>query len=512
MTDRSTSDPDALLADLVLFGIRLGLDSTRSRLLQLGSPERQVPIVLVAGTNGKGSTAALLAAMATAAGYRTGLYTSPHLEAVEERLRLDGRTIRRERLAHLLRRVLATTAEPAGKAPGREPDGTATPLPPTYFEALTLAAFLWFAEEQADLAVFEVGLGGRLDATNACEPSLSVITEIALDHQAHLGHTLPAIAREKAGILRSKIPAVTWISDDEARRAVESVAAELKAPLSDASSEVRLLHREPLGWQGQRLVFETPLAGYDLSLPFLGAHQADNLALALRAAEVLESRGFPRLGQGARQKGAVSCRWPGRLEVVELPGNRRVVLEGAHNADGARRLRAFLDEVGERADFLFGVLADKDAAAMIAPLRPVARRWILTTPEHPRALRPESLVEILEAGAPAPDPESVILEADPRRALSRALDKAPPSDAPEGAALAGAGSQSPRTGSPGLGGPGLGSPGLGSFGAGGPDPGGAGQAPLVVWGSLYLVGQIRDLLHELYGVPTPAAALSTGSG
>src|SRR5262245_1693249 len=210
--------PDAILSRLETLGIKLGLDRSRTLLTALGEPQRRFPSVLVAGTNGKGSTAALTAAMTNAAGYRTGLYTSPHLEKVEERLRIDGCMIASDRFAAILA-DLVTLAE-------RE-----TGSPPTYFEAVTLAAFRWFAEERVDLAIVEVGLGGRLDATNLADPILSLITPIGFDHREYLGDTLAAIAREKAGILRSGRPAFAWVEESEATESLRATAAEIKADL-----------------------------------------------------------------------------------------------------------------------------------------------------------------------------------------------------------------------------------------------------------------------------------------
>ncbi|HEY8022615.1 MAG TPA: Mur ligase family protein, partial [Thermoanaerobaculia bacterium] len=315
-----------LLHDLEVFGIKLGLEGPRRLLAALGSPEAELPVVLVAGSNGKGSTSAFLAAMAGAAGYRTGLYTSPHLETVEERLRLDGRAIAPERLGGLLERVIA--------AAGGER--------PTYFEALTVAAFLWYAEERVDLAVVEVGMGGRLDATNTASPLLSLITPISLDHQQHLGETLALIAREKAGILRKGRPAIAWIEDEEPAAAVAQAAAELGADLTWGMERARIEAVSARGWDGQTVDLATGERRYRLAPSLLGTHQAKNLALAVLAAERLAALGFPRLDAAAIAKGAAACRWPGRLEAVALPGGLRVLLDAAHNEGGAQALADFL--------------------------------------------------------------------------------------------------------------------------------------------------------------------------
>ncbi len=396
-------DPLSILSRLGALGIKLGLERARSVLAAMGEPQRRFPVVLVAGTNGKGSTSAFLAAMARAAGYRTALYTSPHLEQVEERLQIDGRRIEPGRFGRLLSDLVALAERETG-------------APPTYFEAVTLAAFQWFAEEQVDLAVVEVGLGGRLDATNLCDPILSLITPIGFDHQEFLGDTLASIAREKAGILRPGKPGLVWIEEPEAADSVRQVAAEIGANLRFASSEVRIEEVTAEGWTGQRVRLATPVRAYELEIALLGVHQAINLGLAVRAAEMLPDLGFDRFDPGAISEGAAACRWPGRLEVIDLPGGRRVLLDAAHNEAGAAVLAKFLDAMGQPVDLLFGVLADKDYTAMLGLLAPRARRIVLTAPASPRAKDPAELATLL-----AGHPGEVIVEPDRDKALGRAL-------------------------------------------------------------------------------------------
>ncbi|HEX3556034.1 MAG TPA: Mur ligase family protein, partial [Thermoanaerobaculia bacterium] len=283
-------DPLSILSRLEALGIKLGLERARSVLAAMGEPQRRFPAVLVAGTNGKGSTSAFLAAIARAAGYRTGLYTSTHLEQVEERLQIDGRRIEPGRFGQILEGLVALAERETG-------------APLTYFEAVTLAAFQWFAEEAVDLAVVEVGLGGRLDATNLCDPILSLITPIGFDHQEFLGDTLASIAREKAGILRPGRMGLVWIEEPEAAESVRQAAVELGADLRFASKEVRIEEVVPEGWTGQRVRLATPLRSYDLRIALLGAHQVINLGLAVRAAEVLAELGFDRISLGAIQEG-----------------------------------------------------------------------------------------------------------------------------------------------------------------------------------------------------------------
>lgn len=432
MPEAPAVDPNAVLSRLEALGIKLGLERARDLLVRMGEPQRRFPSVLVAGTNGKGSTSSFLAAMAKAAGYRTGLYTSPHLETVEERLRIDGRAIDPGRLGAILDDLVGLAERETGS-------------PPTYFEAVTLAAFRWFAEEKVDLAVVEVGLGGRLDATNLADPLLSLITPIGFDHQEFLGDTLAAIAREKAGILRAGRPGLVWIEDAEPAKSVRTVAGEVGADLRFASREVRIEAVEPRGWEGQRIRLATPIREYDLEIGLLGEHQAKNLGLAVRAAETLASQGFERLDSQAIAAGAAACRWPGRLEPILLPGGRRVLLDAAHNPDGAEVLARFLGGLGGSTDLLFGVLADKDYGEMLPRLAAQAGRVVLTRPASPRAKDPAELVPLLGGR------EGVLVEPDPLRALDLAL--------------------------------------------------GLGGDVLVACGSIFLVGELRKGLRERLGVP-----------
>ena len=424
-----------LLARLEREGIRLGLEATRELLSALGAPQHSFPSVLVAGTNGKGSTAALLASILDAAGLTTGLYTSPHLEHPRERIRIGGRPLSPALLARLLAEVVAASAAAGARTP-------------TYFEAMTAAAFLAFARRRVDLAVVEVGMGGRLDATNLADPVLSLVTAIDLDHREHLGETLAEIAREKAGILRPGRPALALAGAAEASAALAERAAALGADLVDLApwlGEVRFLAE---GWDGQRLEIGTPSGRWRLALPLAGRHQGANLLLAVHAAERLAAAGWRSIGRAAIRGGVAAARWPGRLESVPLPGRgRRILLDAAHNPGGARRLAEVLAARGARGTILFGAVGDKDAAAMLAPLVPLAERFVLTEPDSPRARPAAQLAALLPAAMP--------VAVEPRR--GRALD----------VALA---ARSPLT---------------------------------VVCGSIYLLGDIRRRLRRRVGLPAP---------
>jgi dihydrofolate synthase / folylpolyglutamate synthase len=428
---KPAANAEEILGRLEMFGIRLGLDNMRRVLAALGQPQGGLPAVLVAGTNGKGSTAAYLQAIARAAGYRTGFYTSPHLESATERLRLDGQAIGADRLGELLARIVASAERSLGH-------------PPTYFEALTAAAFLWFAEEQVELAVVEVGMGGRLDATNTCEPLLAVVTEIALDHQEYLGSSLAAIAAEKAGVFRPGRPALAWASDATARTTLAAFAREVGAYFESVPDRTAVTQVEEHGLAGQTVTLATPVRTYRLATALLGWHQARNLALAVRAAETLRDLGWERLDAEAVERGAAACRWPGRLEPVHLPDGRQLLLDGAHNPAGVAMLADFLDRHGADFDLLFGALADKEIPAMLHPLVARAKRVTLTKPASSRAAEPADLAALVPG-------RSVTIEAKPVDALSRALDGA--------------------------------------------------ENLLLICGSLYLVGELRGELRRRYGVP-----------
>ena len=397
---------DEILARLEPLGVRLELDIFRRLLAALGEPQRRVPALLVAGTNGKGSVAALLDAIARAAGLRVGLYTSPHLERWEERIRVGGAPIAAPALASRLERALA-----AARRCGLPP--------PTPFEALTAAAWLEFGRAAVDLAVVEVGLGGRLDATNACDPVLSLITRVALDHRAELGADLAAIAREKAGILRRGTPAVVAAQEPNALAALREAAARIGAPLHLAADEVRVGAAEWRGLAGHRLRLATPAGVHALELPLAGEHQIANAAVAVRAAELAAAR-WPAIDSDAIRRGVAACRWPGRLEAFAAPGGgTTVLLDAAHNPDGAAALARFLERLGQPYTLVFGCLADKDAREMLPRLVRGATSLVLTRPPSPRARPPEQLLALVPAGLAA------AVEEEPRSALGRALAAGP---------------------------------------------------------------------------------------
>lgn len=347
--------PDAhrYLTSLQPLAIRLGLERMERALDALGRPERGLRILHVAGTNGKGSTCAMAAQALREGGYHTGLYTSPHLARFNERIAVDGQSISDDALDHL------TTAI-RGACPWHDGGSEAERL--TYFEFATLMALLHFAEVGAEVVVLEVGLGGRFDATNVVRPVACAVARIGLDHTELLGDTLAAIAREKAGIFKADVPvAVTDGQPAEALAELRSEAARRGAPLTVATSRY---------------------AG-TIALP--GAHQQENAALAVAALRLLSDGGVT-LGEQAIAQGIANARWPGRLETVG-----GVLLDGAHNPDGAAALAAALPDLcpGRPVELVFGVLSDKDHALMLRTLAPAVRALHLVAPPSPRA-RPTS--------------------------------------------------------------------------------------------------------------------------
>jgi dihydrofolate synthase / folylpolyglutamate synthase len=377
------SEALAFLDDLQRFGIRLGLENIRRLVEALGRPEATFHSVHVGGTNGKGSTAAFLNGILRAAGFRVGLYTSPHILDFRERVLVDGQPVSEEEVATL-------TTEIAGVI---DRLFSASPLSsPTFFEAATALAFLHFARRNVDWGVIEVGLGGRSDATNILRAEVSVITNIGLEHQEHLGDSLESIAAEKAGI----IPEEGWVvsaAEGAALGAIGRIARQKGARLIRVQDEYRVDH---LGRSEQGETFR--LAGryreYDsLRVPLMGRHQVLNAVTAVAAVELLEERGFA-VGEARIREGLASAHCPGRLQVVSA--RPRVLVDGAHNPAGMRVLRAFLEEekLPGRVLVIFGVLKDKAWEPMLEILAPLASAIILTRPESDRGAQPKELATV----------------------------------------------------------------------------------------------------------------------
>ena len=448
-----------LLGERGRFGIRLGLSRTRALLRRLGSPERGLPGVLIGGTNGKGSVQALVGAVLRQAGRRVGQTPKPHLVSYRERILIDGEPIGTGEFAMLIERVLAE-AEAIERRHG----------PPTEFEVLTAAAFSWFRQSGVELAVVEVGLGGRLDATNAWQGGLSAITNVALDHTEHLGSTVAAITREKAQIVKRGDHLALSTAEPEALALIAARARRVAVPLR----VVQALPVLGMDRAGLRLA----AGDSELRVGLLGRHQAANAALALAILEAMDEIGMASVSQEALRTAMAGARWPGRLELLALapdgsaagadprapdPGRPDVLLDGAHNPHGTAALAAALDELrpqlsGGRPTVLLGVLGDRDVPALLAPLltsRALIGAQVIATdvPDTPRALPAAQLAQAWRAGA-----ELARSARGPARGPARAVP-----DVDD--ALAAASRQALAEG-----------------------------GPLLICGSLYLVGHVRGRL------------------
>ncbi len=396
-------------------GIKFGLNNTVRLMGLMGSPHRRFRSVHVAGTNGKGSTAAFIASMLRAAGFRIGLYTSPHLVSFTERIRVNETPISESRVVEITARVRAAYEQAASSAPA---EGHS----PTFFEVTTAVAFVYFAEEQVDLAVVEVGMGGRLDATNVVTPLASVITNIDIEHTEFLGNTLPLIAAEKAGIIKQGVPVVTGVSQPEALDVLLEKARAMRAPVHRLGVDFRPEAMAP-GVPEQRFRYSGPASSYDglkISLP--GRYQVDNACMALAAIECITAA--VRVPEEAVRKGLEQARWEGRLErVAQRPD---IYLDGAHNPAAARMLSAALKDLRKaygRLVLVIGILGDKDFRGVISELVPLADSVIATKPAYSRALEPAALARDVRAFC-----RDVTVAENLDRAIAEAKRQAGPGD------------------------------------------------------------------------------------
>lgn len=362
----------ALLDARARFGQRMGLETMRGMLAACGDFHKDLKVVHVGGTNGKGSVCAMVASVLTAAGHRTGLYTSPHLVRFTERIQVDGREIAGDELARAMERVRP--------ALDKFPEAT-------YFEVATLVALRHFADAGVDVVVLEVGLGGRLDATNVFErPLVTVLTNVSLEHTEILGKTIAEIAREKAGILRADVPLVTGATG-EALAVIKQVAADVDAPVHALGEEIVPIP-DIEDDAGQTLDLLGVREHADLRIPFLGAHQVENAALAITALDLVDAAGF-KVHEVPLRAGLQRARWPGRLQRVA--GKPTLLLDGAHNPAGALALADHLKARGLKPVLVFGALADKDWQAMVEALAPHARDAIVTRVPSARAAEPQDV-------------------------------------------------------------------------------------------------------------------------
>lgn len=361
------------LANLAKFGFNFGLGRIQELLKRLDNPHLGLKVIHIGGTNGKGSTTAMLSAILQEGGYRVGAFTSPHLKSYTERYRINGAEISGEQVAVLIDELRPHLE--AMVAEGFEH--------PTEFEVGTALAFLYFNREKVDFLVVEVGLGGAIDSTNVVKPLLSIITNVSMDHMDYLGHTIEEITRVKAGIIKPGAPVVT-AAGGEALGVIESVCLDKKSPLYVVGRELswqpaaRDLSGQEFSLRGRRDYYEK------LFIPLLGRHQLVNAATAVAAAEVLMDLGVSLNGDVVRL-GLARTRWPGRMEIVSQ--KPLVIIDGAHNYDGARCLRQALEEYfpGRSIILVIGMLGDKERARVAAELASAARAVVVTRPDNPRA-------------------------------------------------------------------------------------------------------------------------------
>ena len=365
-------DAIQFLYGLRLFGAKFGLENTLKLAALAGNPQDKLRFIHIAGTNGKGSTGAMLESIYRASGLRVGLFTSPHLVSFAERIQVNRQMISEADVVRLVSEIQPLLKQfPA--------DGH-----PTFFEVVVLMALRYFAEQNCDLVIWETGLGGRLDATNIVTPLASVITNIQFDHERWLGHTLANIGSEKAGIIKPGVPAITGANEPEALAVIQEIARRKQSPLTLVTPD-QTRHR-PLD---------------EIELPLLGWHQRLNAALALATVKNLQAT-LP-VSDDAIRDGLSQVQWPGRMQLVKLPGGRKILLDGAHNPGGAATLRAALLEnfPGTQPALILGVLEDKNWHLMCEILAPLARRVLCVPVSSERTTTSEMLAGICQHACPA---------------------------------------------------------------------------------------------------------------
>jgi len=392
-------------------GIKFGLDNVRAILSLFDNPHQKHPSVLVGGTNGKGSVCAMLARILSLHGFRVGLYTSPHLVKVEERIRINGEpissrsfsrelTILRDRIEALIasKKLLSL---------------------PTYFEMLTCLALIYFEKQKVDIAILEVGMGGRFDATNVVIPPVSVITTVSKEHQKFLGNTLSQIAFEKAGIIKPKVPLVCGVKRGEAQRTIKKKARELAAPFYGAFDEKDCFQVRKTRESRYSFFYKSKRDEYSFTPSLLGKHQGENAAVAIAASEQLNAN-WKKLEKKKIIQGIEETRWEGRLEVR----SRRplVILDGAHNEEGAKALKAYIQEfVSTPLILVVAFMRDKKITKMANLLFPLAKKIILTCFPYFRAAKPEEI-----SAQARRFKEKFVLEPDAKRAVKTALSETSP--------------------------------------------------------------------------------------
>lgn len=366
-------------------GIKLGLEKTANIASLLGDPHKKFPSIHIAGTNGKGSVSAMTASIVSAHGFKVGLFTSPHIVSFTERIRINNEPISESEVVNLTEEIKFQIQNSKFKIPE-----------PTFFEFVTVMAFLYFARNNVDWVVVEVGMGGRLDATNIITPEVSVITNINYDHKEFLGDTLAEIAKEKAGIIKKNIPVVSSMQEKEAEEVIYKTAKERSSHLfmygKDFSGKLK-----STGLNGTFFdYFDDSCSLNDLHTPLAGQYQASNACIAIKAAMVALERNSKFKIQNSKliRDGLTATQWHGRLEIVTR--DPLIIIDGAHNPDAANVLARFIkDNLSDyKIILILGVMSDKDITGIMTPLLPLASEIIFTAPNYGRAASPQKLAEM----------------------------------------------------------------------------------------------------------------------
>lgn len=404
------SDPLSYLFGLGQFGIKFGLENMFAIVGRLGHPERTFRSVHIAGTNGKGSVTAMIDAGLRAAGHRSGRYTSPHLVDLSERFVIDGQPVNADKMVAAVADVQMAIEQLLAEG--------VLQAHPTFFEVTTAVALELFRRAGVDVAVLEVGLGGRLDATNVIEPVATAITSIAYDHQQYLGSTLAEIAREKAGIIKPRVPMVVGDAEPEVLAAIADIARQRGAPLIRATDGVTVTSRPDA-----TISLRTPVRDYgDVTIGLQGAHQIGNAIVAVRILELLDAQGIA-VPAGAVRSALAQPSWPGRLDLRRLTDGREILFDAAHNPAGAAALASYLREFDTvHLPLVFAGMHDKDLDGMLRALLPVVGPLIVTRASNRRSADPDQLVDLARRIAPE---TSVTVAASPLEGLNIAWRTSP---------------------------------------------------------------------------------------
>ena len=400
------------LESLKKYGIILGLEKIKIVLNEFDNPHEKFPSILVGGTNGKGSVCAMIAEALKNHNFKTGLYTSPHLINLEERIRINNKCISTSQFEELITKVSQKINNLLNRGKIN--------VPLTYFEILTVCAFLFFAYQKVDIAVLEVGLGGRLDATNVVNPLLTIITNISKDHQNYLGKTITEIAQEKAGIIKEKTPVICGCKRGIAYKIIKDKAKKKKAPFFPVFNNLENLKIKKKNFQYQ-VELKTNKSFYSFKPSLLGFHQIENSIVALYALEILDKIWKP-LNKRKIIEAIENVSWPGRLEIIDE--NPKIILDGAHNVEGVKALKKFLMENNLPSYILiFAIMRDKEIKKISQLIFPQAKKIFLTKFPYYRAAEPKHIFKISSIYK-----EKIVIEENPEKALKKAKNLAKKND------------------------------------------------------------------------------------